>query len=322
MYYILIDSGTTNSRARLVDEKLRVLDVKKVQIGVKQTAIDGNNEKLKSVIKELITEILEKNNISRDEIINVVASGMITSELGLCEINHIEVPVDKNKLKENIVKIRYEEFLDLEFIFIPGVKNKLEPDDNFQYMDIMRGEEVEAIGLIEHLNLNDRGLIIIPGSHTKYIEINENKEIISSFSTLAGEVIDAIRNNTILSNILGGDLEYKVNKEFILKGYDSTCKYGLTRSFYNVRLMDMFTESSKEEKINYYMGAIMYDDIKAIEKLVNLDEIKWIVISGNNSLKEIFEMLLKDKFSDIQIDTVNSLDIENSLVKGAISIIG
>lgn len=51
MYVIFIDSGTTNTRIRLVEEeKTIVLDVEKVQVGVRNTAIDGNNQQLKKNI--------------------------------------------------------------------------------------------------------------------------------------------------------------------------------------------------------------------------------------------------------------------------------
>ncbi len=50
MYVIFIDSGTTNTRIRLVEEeKTIVLDVEKVQVGVRNTAIDGNNQQLKKI---------------------------------------------------------------------------------------------------------------------------------------------------------------------------------------------------------------------------------------------------------------------------------
>src|SRR5699024_6896132 len=93
MYILSIDSGTTNSRIYLVDyNNQNVIDVVKKNIGIKNTAINGSNSVLKEEISNGIMEIIKRNNCTSDDINYIVASGMITSNLGILEVPYIESP--------------------------------------------------------------------------------------------------------------------------------------------------------------------------------------------------------------------------------------
>ncbi|MGA4923266.1 2-dehydro-3-deoxygalactonokinase, partial [Bacillus subtilis] len=65
--------------------------------------------------------------------------------------------------------------------FIPGVKNAVATVDveNIDAMDVMRGEEVETFGLLMQHNVKGPALIVLPGSHSKFILTDEKKQIVS-----------------------------------------------------------------------------------------------------------------------------------------------
>ena len=71
----------------------------------------------------------------------------ITSELGLCEIPHLEAPVGTNDLAANLVKTQISGIIDsnIPWYFIPGIKNKFDLNDSYEKQmvkfDFMRGEE-------------------------------------------------------------------------------------------------------------------------------------------------------------------------------------
>src|SRR5690625_3300580 len=168
MYIIMIDSGTTNSRIRLVgDDKPGILDLITTKVGVRNTAIDGDNNKLKAAIKHGIEEMLSRNQLVPQSIKYIVASGMITSNLGLYEVPHITAPAE---LKDFSVRSRLventKEFLNIPCLFIPGVRNEISQfnEENLfsiNQLDVVRGEEVEAIGLRKQLNLTGKGLMVL-----------------------------------------------------------------------------------------------------------------------------------------------------------------
>jgi hypothetical protein len=96
-------------------------------------------------IKHGIEEILSRNGLHDDDVSTIIASGMITSEYGLCNIPHINTPAGLNELHENLHKASIPEISPIPFVFVRGVKMK---GDDFSCTDIMRGEETEIMGIL------------------------------------------------------------------------------------------------------------------------------------------------------------------------------
>ena len=78
-YTITIDGGTTNTRCILWNSSRQRIDEQKREVGVRNTAIDGNNSKLKNAVKECLEQLLEDHSLTYDNINHIIASGMITS---------------------------------------------------------------------------------------------------------------------------------------------------------------------------------------------------------------------------------------------------
>ena len=79
MITITIDTGTTNTRVTLWKNKKAIYKSSR-EVGVRDTAVDGNNLRLKASIKDGIEEVLLKNNLHLDDVSNIIATGMITSD--------------------------------------------------------------------------------------------------------------------------------------------------------------------------------------------------------------------------------------------------
>ncbi|MBD8068633.1 2-dehydro-3-deoxygalactonokinase [Bacillus sp. PS06] len=321
MYYIAIDSGTTNSRIRLVDEENnRILDVIKKSVGVKNSAIDGNTMALESKLAEGLQEIIRRNQCEIHHIRYIIASGMITSNLGLCEVPHVEGPSRISDFAKAATVKTMQSFLNIPCIFVPGMKNQIEPVNQEHYKhihqyDVMRGEEVETFGLLRLLNLKGNGFMILPGSHTKCVAV-ENGEISSVLSTLSGEILQAISQNTILTSSLNCGLITSIAKKPLIAGYKASVKFGLSRSLYHIRLLHLFDEMNENERANYFVGAVLASDINAMMEMYKLNGIDWIVIGGENKLRKAFcEIFSYLNFTNI-IETTDE-QAEQSTVIGS-----
>src|SRR5699024_12678349 len=122
MKIILIDCGTTNTRIRLIDKHiLEPIDILRIDVGVKNTAIDNNNSVLRESIESGVTKILDQNNLKNEDIKHMIASGMITSNLGLREVPHIVAPAGLSDFADGIQK---DELAGITCYYIPGLKNK------------------------------------------------------------------------------------------------------------------------------------------------------------------------------------------------------
>src|SRR5471032_1420932 len=96
MNIVTIDAGTTNTRSSLwIDGKLAAKV--QVEVGVRDTAINGNNHALKHAVRDTINGALAKGGVAASDVALTLASGMITSALGLLEVPHLPAPASSRK---------------------------------------------------------------------------------------------------------------------------------------------------------------------------------------------------------------------------------
>lgn len=129
--YISIDSGTTNTRITLVKDR-NIIKTIKLPIGAKQ------KELLETKIKEAIKQLLANYNMTERDIKRILASGMITSEFGICPLEHLPTPAGISKLNKNMKEVYLSHISEIPFVFMRGVKIT---DSSLEGTGVMRGEE-------------------------------------------------------------------------------------------------------------------------------------------------------------------------------------
>ena len=301
--YITIDGGTTSTRIRLLKDK-KIIETIKLDIGVRN-AIDNRNGYIMA-IKDAIDEIISRSN---ETVVRILASGMITSEFGLCNLTHINIPAGVSELHNAMYETVIEEISNIPFVFIKGVKNDSEEVADF---DMMRGEETELIGIIE----KEYGecIYILPGSHSKVIKVDEQGRITSFSSMLTGEMIASLSQETILKDAV--DLSTtEIDKDYLLKGYNLTEKEGVNKALFKVRILNNIFGCSKEEVYSFFLGVILHNEIMSIVK----DETRTIVIGGRKQIKNAMAIILKDKTGK-EVITLSDIDVDYSTSLGMIKI--
>jgi len=289
-YIVTIDMGTTNTRICLWDKSDHLIDYGKYAFGVKDTLTQGDSNWIESRIEKELNHLVEKLNLKRDDIELIVASGMITSNLGLLEVPHLVAPVGMGDLATSTVKYQSDKESKLEIYLIPGIRNN-EQD----FPDMMRGEEVEASAVIAKYFESKPMLIFLPGSHNKIVAVDNEGKITKGITTLAGELLSVITKNTILTDSLGGLMIEKENidREMMKRGYEDSRRYGLGRTCFNIRLLDKIGHHGKDKLKNYLLGAVLESDIRSIvEYGVVSEEIQIVVAPNNFSIGFAYETLL------------------------------
>lgn len=322
MNYITIDTGTTNTRIRYVEDG-KILATYKDKIGVKDTAITGNSDRLKTSIKTGIEECLKSCNKDLEDIDNIIASGMITSGLGLVEIQHLVAPVGVEDLSKAIVVKKFDDIVDKPIYFIPGVKNRVSDNSYHEVsqIDMMRGEEVETIGILDLINTSENVIFISPGSHTKFVFIDETGKILKCSTTLTGELLWALSKETVLADSIPKELISTIDREYIGKGVEAAKEHGFSKACFLVRVLDLFTQARKNQLANFIAGAIGYYDIKSIENDLKDDNIE-ILIGGNSILRELYGSILE--LSGYHKSKIHLLDddmVEKASTIGAIKVV-
>lgn len=298
-YYLAIDTGTSNTRIRLLNEKSVVIDDWESNIGVRVTAIEGNNRKLKSVIKDGIKEIIERNHIEKSQIEKILASGMITSNVGLVELPHISVPAGLEELKDNVKELLMDDIIDIPIFFIPGVKNNVSEINlrNFEDMDIMRGEETETMAILKKIAFDNDCLIVLPGSHNKFVNVDKDGKIIGCMTTLSGELLECISKSTIIADSVNHKFADSFDKDMILLGYHTAKRVGLTRAVFSARILNQFVLSDTDKIANYLLGVVFQSDLVAPKGTgaIHVDSNTTIVIAGKDGLRKTLMVILKEE---------------------------
>jgi 2-keto-3-deoxy-galactonokinase len=328
MYIFYFDCGTSRTRGYLLKNGEILIDKKK-EVGSKDVSINNNKRILVETLKELYDEILDKVGISDDEVKEVYASGMVTSPYGLVVVPHIEVPVDKIKMKNSLYKYREESLFKRNIYLLPGLKT-MDPKTDINIIhkvNNVRGEEIEAIGVSNYIPenwKNDECVIILPGSHTHSI-LMKRGEIVDIFSTFSGELFHALTTSTILSNstYINSNNE-KIDCEIVEKGCKYFKEYGISRAIYIIHAMKVFELGYNSARRDCLSGIINGSVVDSIIKQMQRDwkDVRHVIVYGDTKILEIFDIAL-NVFSDIKSKDRILLNREkyNCSVKGLMSII-
>ncbi|MGI9950777.1 2-dehydro-3-deoxygalactonokinase [Moorellaceae bacterium AZ2] len=294
-----IDGGTTNTRVRVLRDD-KVIGKVHAPVGVRNAAISGSKKALFDGLRRAMQEALEAAGIKEEDLELVTASGMITSNVGIYEIPHISTPAGVEELAAASRLVRIHELINAPILFIPGIKNNChveEEAENLEAMDIMRGEETEALGILELLSLRGPLTMILPGSHTKIIKINEHNQIAGCLTTMAGEIFSTLATKTILADSIPQNLVSRLDPDMIVKGAAISRQVGLTRGCFSTRIMSQFMPADGDQRANFLLGVILGQDLIAMKnsRACALNRQDKVVIGGPSPLRQALYTLLAEE---------------------------
>jgi 2-dehydro-3-deoxygalactonokinase len=296
VYYITVDTGTTNTRVKVWRDD-RVVAGAFAAAGVRDTAVTGSRSKLQRGVRQALTEACAAAGIAAADVGAIVASGMITSNVGLHEVPHVAAPAGIGDLAAGMAAAAVPEVTDRPIWFVPGVKNAVGrvDADNCETMDIMRGEEVEVFGLVRRLAIDGPAIFVLPGSHTKFVALDGQRRIAGCLTTLAGELLSVITHNTILTNALQGSFASSLDETMVVKGAACARQVGLSRTCFMVRILDQFTDYGVEAKANFLLGAMVQTDLLALEssRALPVSPEMPVYIMGKGVIRDAFHTVLQ-----------------------------
>jgi len=302
--YITIDGGTTNTRVSLICNNT-MLATQKMSIGVGQKDIVS----LKNAIRIAIEELLSENNLGERAIERILASGMITSEYGLCNLPHLTAPAGMEELHNEMYETVIEDVSKIPFVFMRGIKTEgTELDD----ADMMRGEETELMGLLK--TQKDACLYVLPGSHSKHISVDRNGRIVAFRTMMTGELFAAVMQHTILRDATS--FEYnEICVSELFNGFYYAKKRGINEALFKTRILKARFNGTPEQCYSFLLGCVLCDEVEAI---LQANE-KAVVLGGQKQLRMALAMLL-EKVSDKRIIVLSDMEVEQSTSLGAIQI--
>ncbi len=336
MYLASIDCGTTNSRVYIIDENAKIYGKGVRKVGVRDTSMTGSKDKLKNGLKDAFLEAVDNAGLKPGDISFAVSAGMITSEIGLFEIPHLWVPAGPDELAAGLKKVHDQEVfpVDIPIYFIPGIKNKFDPDNTFPSdvgkLDFMRGEEAQVAGLLAAYEIELPYIVVILSSHTKFISLSDEGKVLGSLTTLSGQVYEAIKKETFLGKSIEapeGESEPAgyFDTGVIDYGFRWVESGGFLRSLMMTRFLDVLLKTSWYERKLFVESLIASEDMHSLQqfKEMGLPQDANIVLVGHEGRCRIYEHILKNKMNwkgDVRAIT-DVADIDMLNIKGAVDVL-
>jgi len=179
--WIALDWGTTNLRAWAMD----AADTPLAEAG----SGDGMGTLSRDAFEPALKRLLAEWRLPPQACI--VACGMVGARQGWTEAAYGRVPCPPLQMPFTRAPAADP---GLDVWIVPGLA-QAEP------ADVMRGEETQIAGLLAQ-DPGFEGIVCLPGSHTKWVEISEGR--IERFRTaMTGEIFAAIADHTVLRHTLG-----------------------------------------------------------------------------------------------------------------------
>jgi 2-dehydro-3-deoxygalactonokinase len=215
---------------------------------------------------------------------------MITSELGLEEVDHLEAPVHRDALVA-AMRRRVDRALPVQVFLVPGVRSG---DHDLAHTDVMRGEETEIAGLLSLDWAHPPLLYVSTGSHTKFVAIDAEARIAWSLTTLSGELLWALHRETILSELVDPDAELS-DVGSLEEGAALAERLGLSRALFVTRLLSRVRGAAPASCSAFVHGAVAGADIHSLRTVLpgHPDPPARVVIAGIGPLAVAYRHLLE-----------------------------
>ncbi|PZU07976.1 2-dehydro-3-deoxygalactonokinase [Sphingomonas sp.] len=179
--FLAIDWGTTNRRVYVMDGDGLVLATARDDRGIKSVAAGGWSTELAGLR-------------ARFGDLPALVAGMVGSTRGWIEVPYVMAPAGVAELAAGLGHVAGE-----RFAIVPGVAC----NGADERPDVMRGEEVQAVGAaLAGLTPGD-ALFCQPGTHNKWITL-EGGRIVRITTAMTGELFALLRDHSILAEMMGG----------------------------------------------------------------------------------------------------------------------
>jgi 2-dehydro-3-deoxygalactonokinase len=255
--FISCDWGTSNFRLRLVDTlSLKVLSEHTSDMGIKKRFQQFKAQQQLARDHFFVAYLREKiEDLSRTGAHNhsIVASGMLSSSIGMQELPYADMPILFSG--ENLISKSIHPDKMPKVLLISGVKTDT---------DVMRGEETQAIGLSDHLPIHGRGILLLPGTHSKHIIFEAGR--FEDFTThMTGELFEVISRYSILSASLE-EAEWNPSyEEIFLKGVKKGLANRQTASLFRIRAGSLIHNTSGDQNYYYLSGLLIGGELSNLK---------------------------------------------------------
>ncbi|AJP74238.1 2-dehydro-3-deoxygalactonokinase [Sphingomonas hengshuiensis] len=212
----------------------------------------------------------------------IYASGMIGSNIGWVEAPYAIAPAGVADLARAAIPV---EIAGRRVRIVPGIACRRAFDDA---PDILRGEEIELLGLMERAPGD--GIAALPGTHTKWVR-HEAGCVGEFLTAMSGEIFDRLTAQGLLASIVEGDAaEGPAFQDGVARGRAGGL--GLSSLLFGARARVIRGDLTRADAASYIRGLLIGAEIA--DALTAFPEMRERVVPliGNGPLSRLYAAAL------------------------------
>ncbi|OUS73605.1 hypothetical protein B5G52_05025 [Pseudoalteromonas sp. A601] len=286
---IVVDWGTTNFRAFLLDKNAQIIK----QVSAASGVLAVSNGQFEAALNNYISDWC------CDKHIPVIMAGMVGSKVGWQDTGYLHCPVSLSKSAQHLVHLDVAS--SQQKFIVPGFK--YQPQHGAS--DVMRGEEVQVFGALSIIEQEQgviseaelaRSIFCLPGTHSKWACVSKDcngESVITRFSThMTGEVFDLVTKHSILSaGLTQQNKEADTDLSQFLHGVScSQSKGGLLHHLFSARTLQLENKLPEAAVYSYISGLIVGAELHSV--IANEPVLEHIYLIGNNRLNNLYSAAL------------------------------
>jgi 2-dehydro-3-deoxygalactonokinase len=257
--FIAVDWGTTNRRAYRLGPDGAVIDTFEDELGVTSVPTGGFPEAVAAITVRLGDYPM-------------LLAGMVGSNRGWKEVPYITCPAGTADLAAQLAWTEWG-----RTAIVPGLALVDEKTG-----DVMRGEEVQLVGLVALDPDTANATVCHPGTHTKWARMEGGR--VAQFRTaMTGELFALLREHSVLSNLLQRPVEPDTS---FLAGVEATYAGAqLTSELFSIRARVLLSLMDEDAAASYASGLLIGADMRSGMAIAGEDE---VVVLGRPSLTRLY----------------------------------
>jgi 2-dehydro-3-deoxygalactonokinase len=237
---IAIDWGTTGFRAYRLSSSGSVCESRAAAKGILSVPAGC----FPAVLEEQVGDWMAQGEAP------IVMSGMVGSRQGWIEAPYVQCPAGFSEIAAAVREVRWD---GRRAWIVPGLSCR----DAAGVHDVMRGEEVQVLGAQRN------GLICLPGTHSKWVVVEESKII--RFSTyMTGETYAVLKQHSILGRMMKeeGESDFDAFAQGVTRSGEPG---GLLHHLFGVRTRGLMGELGPAASASYLSGILVGHELRSSE---------------------------------------------------------
>lgn len=309
-YFFSVDWGTSSLRIRLIEigDDLTIIKETTNQYGCAYV-FDSFNDEKEAICREdyfldfLRPYLIIPNSILPTSPITVVISGMATSSIGLREMPYACLPFNLDGSNSIYELIQRSEQFEYDVLLLSGISSS---------SDVMRGEEVQLLGLFQHHNQQTEALFILPGTHSKHIYVKDNN--ILSFKTfITGEMFNLLSTHSLLKNSI--EKSFTIDKNAFQEGIRLS-EGNLLNNVFSIRASSLLQKTDSTSNFSLLSGLLIGTELRSIK---NLD--LPIFLCAHKNLAESYSLALQELSMLERCEVIPYKEVDEAVILGQKSMI-